>query len=583
MPRSVLSRPKVSHSQGRNAFDRSFVSNFHQSAGMIIPVMMEPCVAGTKGVINRRVFTRGVPVVAPAFQDVQQHFDFFKIPLRLLLTAWNDWKLNINDINSSTVGADWTSATLNLSLPTSVPRFNFGSNLNTRIMTLSGFQAQAGARFLNNANRLLEGLGYGRMQSYSQVSESPNVQSLFALAAYQKVYFDHYRNSTYESNNPFAYNLDYLYSTAIGTAGDLGSVPSGTEWIRLRDMLTLRYVNYRNDYFHNIYPALTFSVSSPDGTSWQIPTGVQQINWSSISSNQYPTINNGSVAAKVTIASNQFGTITPQNIRAAFALDKLLRASAYTPKHVRDQFKARFGVDVGVKNSFESERIGSFYHTINFGEVTNQAASQDYSLGEIAGKAIGADNFGKDLHFYCEEDSIILGVSYILPRGMYDSMQDEWNSKLVREDFFQPEFQNLGLRPIYGKYFFQSDQGTISPNAIIGYTVPNQRYKIGRDLNFGQFRSDTYVYGVASGSVVHSYVPGVFSPFTVHTTFAGYFQSQSAVSSDFFKVRPSDLDDIFVSAYDSSNGDPRTDHFFSNVQFKLAVTSPMDVHGQPYL
>lgn len=596
MPKSVLSRPKVSHSQGRNAFDRSYVRNFHLSAGMIIPVMMEPCVAGTKGVINRRIFTRGVPVIAPAFQDVQQHFDFFKVPMRLLLSTWNDWKLNINDIGFSTLSSSWLQSQIDLSLPVSIPRCDFGNSFARRldnIMVAAGYSnVNSRVSFINNASRLLEQLGYGSnlLMDYSPtpVTNSPNVQNLFPLAAYQKVYYDHYRNSTYEYNNPFAYNLDYLYAPAIGNQGDIANVDPGTEWVRLRDMLTLRYVNYRNDYFHNIYPSLNYAQTSPNGSSWVLPSDVVGVG-SNYQSNigavlQSPTYN-GSYWQSSNDPSVQAATrLTVQSIRGMFALDKLLRASAYTPKHVRDQFKARFGVDVGSKVSHESERIGSFYHTINFGEVTNQAASSQFALGEIAGKAIGADNYGGDLSFYCEEDSIIIGVSYILPRAMYDACQDPWNANLVREDFFQPEFQNLGLRPIYAKFISgASGANAWSPNAIVGYTVPNQRYKLGRDMNFGEFKVSSSVFTVVSGSPSLITGSGFLQPFSVHTDFSGTFNVPNQLGASYFKVRPQDLDPIFVTAYDSVTQDPRTDHFFSNVQIKFAVTQPMDVHGQPYL
>ena len=39
MANKVLQRPKVQENLNRNAFDRSFLRNKNQSAGMIVPVM----------------------------------------------------------------------------------------------------------------------------------------------------------------------------------------------------------------------------------------------------------------------------------------------------------------------------------------------------------------------------------------------------------------------------------------------------------------------------------------------------------------------------------------------------------------
>ena len=57
-------------------------------------------------------------------------------------------------------------------------------------------------------------LGYGLNSSnykkFVTVSDSFDVNP-FRFLAYQKVYFDHYRNPLYELNDPSAYNVDSSY------------------------------------------------------------------------------------------------------------------------------------------------------------------------------------------------------------------------------------------------------------------------------------------------------------------------------------------------------------------------------------
>ena len=103
MSKSVLSRPTVTKSQDRNPFDNSCFRNWHQSLGMLIPVFCKAFPAGTKGSFNRFAFTRTKKVLYPAFQGVHECIDVFKVPIRLLWSQWNDWKLNINDLNSSSL------------------------------------------------------------------------------------------------------------------------------------------------------------------------------------------------------------------------------------------------------------------------------------------------------------------------------------------------------------------------------------------------------------------------------------------------------------------------------------------------
>lgn len=579
--KSVLSKPSVSESLPRNAFNRSGYRNFHQSAGMLIPVFAEPCIAGTKGVINRSIFTRAAQVVSPAFPDVKQSVEFFKVPLRYLLSSWNDWKLNINDIGSTAIVPE-TNGVPDLSLPNSIPCINFGYDTNSNSFFYRVSSAldtlnvvpSAKPKYINNMIRLLQGLGYSTGSSAADLGTLPNVKNLFKIAAYNKVYYDHFRNTTYESNNPYTYNLDWLLNSNKATNCTLNPVQNALHAQVFYDMFNLKYVNYKNDYYHNFFPSLNTSISVPVG-SWGLPSSFVGASLQTLNVYNQPVLSRNAdylnSSSPVIPSSGVDNTgVSIQQIRALFALDKLMRASAYTPKHVREQIKARFGVDVGDKVSSESERLGGFDNTIVFGEVTNTAASSSNLLGEVGGKGISAKNFEKDLHFYCEEDSLIIGVSYIKPSPCYDFQQDEWDDYLVKEDFWQPEFANLGFRPVYN-----------SARNVIAYTVPYQRYKLGRDMNLGIFNSTTYEAQDNQGSLTLVTVTGALSNFTIHSRLPNSWQG--AISAEYFKVLPSHLDSIFAVAYDDTYGSPQTDQFYYHLDIKFAVTANMSIHGVPRL
>lgn len=592
MPKnSVLSRPQVSAAPGRHDFDRSFVSNFNQSAGMILPVFCEQVIAGTKGVINARRFTRTKNVIFPAFQQVTQHTDFYKVPLRLLWSYWNDWKLNINDLNGATLLSQEITITSGSpepqNLPTSVPRINLNkTNLLAHYNSSSSYgTTDDNIQRCNDALRLFDMLGYGRVMKLTSNYE----QSLFKLAAYQKVYYDHFRNTTYETNNPFAYNLDWLSKQSTNGLLDYTTgVSAAAQWNAFEYLTQLHYVNYRNDYFHNIYPSLNYSVSTPTGSDWQIPSDLTSVQYGGLSSNSQlvgaPVLSAIGNAPLVHSSNTSYGAVSVQSLRAAFALDKLLRASAYAPKHVYSQIEARFGVKVNKKVvSDESEHLGSFMNDIVFGEVTSTANTAQVgdpsNLGEIGGKGVGASDFGEDINFYAEEDSLIIGVQYFLPRATYDADGSKaWNIKLTKNDFFQPEFEHLGLRPLYLK---EISLATLYPNNAAGYKEPNQEYKVGIDENHGLFKE---VFDFVeedpniSGSIIAGDTNSQLSAFVVHTS--SNYLLRTAASSDYFKCRPSDLDYIFEQDYD---GTQLTDQFYGNIRFKFAVNAPMSVHGNPML
>lgn len=617
---SVLMRPKVDTNSGRHDFDRSYVSRFNQSHGEIRCVFLEPAVAGSKGIVNAKRFTRTAKVVFPAFQQVDQHIEFFKVPLRYLWSKWNDWKLNINDLNSSAL-VDWPSGAVepSLGMDFAVPRINFGvqggqdflERINPSSGTINLSVRSDVLRFWDDLNLGIENVN----------SNTRNVLNLFGLAAYQKVYYDHFRNSTYESNNPYAYNLDWLQNAATSAPNVLEPSDGTQEELVTQSLMKIRYKNYRNDYFHSIYPSLNYSQSQPTGQDWTLPNNLQGVSnlinpgildsfntgldierWTT-SSSGVPASNSSVLTANpgnrlqdgssliqhdhVVNGSSQLSNnaqINVQQIRAMFALDKLMRASAYAPKHVREQFAARYGVTISDRVSFESERLGSLVNDIVFGEVTatsdtyNSSAGTGQQLGAIGGKGIGASDYGQDIHFYCEEDSLIIGVQYFLARANYDGLGlDDWFTKLTRNDFFIREYEHLGLRPLYRYHLRYLADGT-TDNDIVGFQEANMRYKVGVDRNHGLF--NTYYYKIDNtGQPVRA--TSELSAFTVHTNSANYVAGGGGVNPNYFKAFPSALDYIFETNYNKQ--DMATDQFYGQIRFKFFVNAPMDVHSQPFM
>lgn len=590
MAQNVLGRPNVHTSTDRNGFDMSALQNFSSHAGLLNLCMAEFVPAGTKGKINRKVFTRSAQVAFPAFNSVREYFDFFKVPMRYLLSIWNDWKLNTNDINSSallqtTVGSDG----LIPSAAAYAPRINLASLLDNLRWTGANSSTST-KRVANNYYRLLDAI-----KAHPDIGGN-NVINLFKVAAYQKVYYDHYRNTAYESNDPFAYNLDWLYTDQ--NSGTLGLLDPTTTLGRLTaaKMFTMRYVNFRNDFFHNIYPSLNYTLTSNlanSGLNWTVPTNVQFNLNSAALGTQYVTKHNsvgGQTMFGSSIGSSNVVYSTVQQVRAAFALDKLLRASAYAPKHVREQFKAQFGVDISNKIGHESDRLGSFVSTVDFGEVTQvvdtAASGSPSNLGSVGGKGVGSSDWDKDISYYADEDSIIIGLHYFIPTAMYDVTQDQWNEHLTREDFYSRMFENLGLRPIYERNLFPYHLLNNSGVNIIGFTEPYLDEKVGQDLNTGIFKESFEYVDVSSSDPTKLASISGQSPLYAFTTHVNNLAkndtlgASGGVTYEYFKVDPTVMDSIFAQNFD---GTPLTDQFYGLIRIKHATVKPMSVHGQPSL
>ena len=566
---------------GRNAADLSQEKSFAQYAADLNVCYVQAAVAGTRGQISRKCFTRTADVVSPAFHRVTEHFDFFVVPIHSLWRAWENWKLNINDMQDTNLVEFLSDGTgPDLSLPQYCPRMDF-NNLAYKC-GLKQVVSADNARKMNDMLRLVEQLRYGCMSDVIQTGGQSTMLNLFKIGAYQKVYFDHYRNTAYESNNPYAYNFDWLYQGS-GVEGLLapGVMTPGTtkaDYVA-QQLFTMRRVNYRNDYFHNIYPALNYVLSAPAGRNFSLPSSVagtgNAVQSGLVSPDAYA---NGYAGFELNTAGG-YNAVSVQTIRAAFALDKLMRVSAYAPKHVKDQYKAQYGIE-GVEDfDMKSQRIGSFQSDVQFVEVTNMAQSSSANLGDLGAKGVGSKDNDKPISYYCKYDSIIIGLHYFLPRARYDALGiDPWNIKIAREDFYIKAFENLGLRPFYLHYI----DGEGNRSTQVGWTVPNFEYKILPDVNEGPFKQ--YIWQINENSDGDAWVVnhslGALRSFVPHVD--AVFDDNTIGTAEYFKASPEDLDTLFVVAVDPAHLISEY-QFYGDFRIMNAAVIPMSIHGQPSL
>ena len=94
---SVLKRLIPDASLPRNAYDRSCEINLSQLAGQIHVVFNEAFPQGSPVKLNRQVFARTSAVNTAAFPKIDQHVEFFAVPLSYLWSYWDNFKLQKMD------------------------------------------------------------------------------------------------------------------------------------------------------------------------------------------------------------------------------------------------------------------------------------------------------------------------------------------------------------------------------------------------------------------------------------------------------------------------------------------------------
>ena len=562
----------------RSSFDLSSKKLFTAKIGEILPCYWQIAIPDTKYRISSDWFTRTVPVNTAAYTRIKEYYDFYAVPLRLISRALPQAFTQMTDYMTSAA-----SSTTNTSALTSVPNVsqslfsvflqtaNAGDNPKTR--------DDAGLPIVYGSCKLLDMLGYGSMidskntgkaaitKKYLGVdtlgdADNPLVyqtsQTVSALPflAYQKIYYDFFSNSQWEKHKAYAYNVDYWLG-----AGNISLVT---------DMVQLRYANYPKDYFMGMLPSSQYGSVSvlPSVYRGDLPssyvvaagsgTAAQLSNPASVTSVQ--TENSASSNRTVVLNSD----LSALSIRATEYLQRWKEVVQFSSKDYSDQMAAQFGIKAPEYMGNHAHYIGGWSNVININEVVNTNLDADSSQASIAGKGVSS-NSGHTITYDCgAEHQIIMCVYHAVP--MLD-----WNltgqapqlTVTAISDFPQPAFDQLGMQAVPALNL-QNNPGR------------NVSGSIGYNLRYWQWKSniDTVHAGFRTGAAYQSW-SAPLDGWQVLTS-AGAWSYQS------MKVRPQQLNSIFVPQVDATNCSVAFDQLLCNVNFQVYAVQNLDRNGLPY-
>ena len=567
--KSVFSNKHSQVHLQRNAFDLSHSDVFSIAPGMLLPIHVSEVNPNEHFEFSPANYVRTMPLNSAAFTRLKQHIEFFFVPMRTLCRQFNQF----------IVGTDYKISSLS-SLNTynsPIPTFDIFDRLKGLNLTDASYPNIFGLPRHSDILRLYDLLGYGVNKVNLSSFQQDGFSGKFAVnplrfLAYQKVYFDHYRNPLYELNDPSCYNIDKFFGQSTFTP------PS--------DIFTLRYRNWDKDYFTSVSPSfqgadyLTSKFDISRVLSLNAPTSDGNVSTFSPSSfiefdyNGQSTPSNSMVGSLSASAGAQ-SILNVANLRAAYALDKLYRISiAAGDGDYGTQIKAHYGFNA-VHDDWKSQFIGGCSSPIQISEIITTATTADNSgiignVGDIKGKGVSL-NQGK-FTFDSREHGIIIGLLSIVPEADYQSsMLDRFNVKTSRADYFQPEFQDLGKQPIIStELSFQLDKigtgGWLFPNNIIGFTNRYMEYKTAVNKVHGVFNTNGSLSAWASPRNNPLFKDPATSTFNVNSTS--------------LKVDPRILNPIMLVSYD---GTEETDPFICDCHVSLQAVRPMSVSGEPML
>ena len=574
-----LDRARIS--THRSSFDLSSKKLFTAKVGEILPCYWQIAIPDTKYRISSDWFTRTVPVNTAAYTRIKEYYDFYAVPLRLISRALPQAFTQMTDYMTSAA-----SSTTNTSALTSVPNVT-QSLFNLFLQTANaGDQANtrddAGLPIVYGSCKLLDLLGYGSMiartntgkaaitQKYLGVdnlgdADNPLVyqtsQTVNALPflAYQKIYYDFYSNSQWEKHKAYAYNVDYWSGT-----GNIGLVT---------DMVQLRYANYPKDYFMGMLPSSQYGpVAFLQPLDKSLASNVILARATDgISNSSVRNPSGGNTVQTTSINSTNSDRLLRVNtdlsvlsIRATEYLQRWKEVVQFSSKDYSDQMAAQFGIKAPEYMGNHAHYIGGWSSVININEVVNTNLDTDTSQASIAGKGISSQS-GHTITYDCgAEHQVIMCVYHAVPLLDWNlTGQAPQLTVTAISDFPQPAFDQLGMQSVPALNLQNNPGRNVS--GALGY-----------NLRYWQWKSniDTVHAGFRAGAAYQSWVAPL-DGWQVLTS-AGAWSYQS------MKVRPQQLNSIFVPQIDSANCSVAFDQLLCNVNFQVYAIQNLDRNGLPY-
>lgn len=596
----------------RSPFDLAVKKVFSAKAGMLLPVYWRLTLPKQTFNIGRQHFTRTRPVQTAAFTRIKEYFDWYYVPLRLINKNLPPALVQMQD-NPVQASSITTAKVPTMDLPyTSLNRLAsflvYGSSAQTSSdvpLDVMGFPVVSGMF------RLLDLFRYGSVffNDSNQKEFLPDYTTAPADAAstnywvrgidfnvnllpfltYQKIYADHFRFEQWEYSEPYTYNVDYyiggdLFKDVVGSSG-----VGVKEYLRESNIFSLRYANWKKDYFTGVMPSPQLGDVATIGIDYTIDNGaVVQVRGTN---NPVTALRDGSSGTKLAVYSDNPPTSGTSNylqvlasdlgaqfsviqLRIAEALQKYKEVSQCNGQTYKDQIYAHFGARLSAALSDESQFIGGSDSSIDLSEVVNTNL-QDSGEPTISGKGVGS---GRDsFSFTAPEHGVIMCIYHVEPvldyaiSGVHPLLTFTQTTDLPIPELDHIGMEGVPLFSLMNSPVF-SDPTTITREPM-GYSSRYLPWKADIDTVHGAFRTTLadWVAPMTDTLFYKSMLLGATHPTGPDTDAFNTY--------NFFKVNPSVLDPIFAVKADKTVD---TDQFLVNCFFDVKTVAPLDYNGMPY-
>lgn len=345
---------------------------------------------------------------------------------------------------------------------------------------------------------------------YSDLNTSSNSIKIssYPFRAYESVYNAYIRNNR---NNPFLLNGKKTYNTFI--TSDLGGEDTKTP-------TSLFYANWLSDAYTTALPSpqqgkaplvglTTYETHSINDSGHKVTTINTAIvdeegnaykvdfesNGEALKGVNYTPLKSGEAINMQSLVSPVTSGISINDFRNVNAYQRYLELNQFRGFSYKDIIEGRFDVNVRYDALNMPEYLGGVTRDIIVNPITqtvetSSSGTYQGALGSQSGQA-GVFGEGESISVFCDEESIILGIMWVIPMPVYDSVLPKWLTYRSRLDSFNPEFDHIGYQPIYLKELapLQAENDGKPYNTVFGYQRPWYEYIQKLDRSHGLFLS----------------------------------------------------------------------------------------------
>ena len=307
--------------------------------------------------------------------------------------------------------------------------------------------------------------------------------------------------------------------------------------------------------------------------------------------------NNMSSATQTALLQTTSGRVTSSGLRRMFAVEKLARVIGRAKMDYDSQVLAHFGFKVPHDVKHQLSHLKTQHSIIHIGEVISTAdtyssgsgGSSGSALGAIGGKGYGIIKSGdRPFKFTAPCDGVIMCTFSAVPRLRYYGTFDKQNVLTNRVSFYQPEFDKLGMQPIYHYEAFHFRSSSSDNSNRLGWQFRYEQWKRKYDRvseafalpsNYGQLNQN-------SAWVVS------LSPYATVNDLSGASSYGVGWSNAGLVCKPTELNSAMVVPYTTQWNtayltNPQTmfytDPFICQFRANVKKVSVMSAYGEPDL